>query len=211
MGDVYWGVHAPIAAMAAETGVKRAIETGTFYGLGALSLAAIFDTVITIEREEALYSFCADAYNSTKISFRCGESPSELRRILQEDASASFFFLDAHWFPAPALGGSKASNQCPILEEIETISEFTSADGGSVIVIDDADMFLGSLPTSFNGANFPGINILIRMLSDQFGADCVEVLDDVIVAGGRDFAAKLSRYKKLKAKFGAPSSKSVQV
>lgn len=207
MGDVYWGVHTPLAAAVSNLGVKRAIETGTFYGVGSLTLSAIFECVVSIEREEKLSEFCKEVYRSTPVEFRCGSSPVVLRNILEEDPSPTFFFLDAHWFPAPVLHESDSLEQCPVLEEIAVISQFTSARDGSVIVIDDADMFLGSLPQQFIGSQFPSISMLLRILSEKFGAEVVEVIDDVIVAGDLRLGGVLNRYKELKTKYGAPSSK----
>lgn len=209
MGDVYWGVHAPFATLAAQAGIKRAFETGTYFGTGSLVLGALFENVVSIERETKFHSLCQKLYGHTNVEFLHGSSPEILGRVLSENGERSFFFLDAHWFPTSHLKKSSKENQCPVVDEIIEISKYTNAKEGSVIVIDDADMFLGSLPHTFSTDDFPSISTLISRLYDDFCAYSVDIIDDVIVAYGFEFEASFKEYESLKKEFGGPASKRV--
>jgi hypothetical protein len=208
MGDVYWGLHSPLASLAAQQGITQALESGTFFANGALQLAALFDRVWTVEREPSLHEFCRCTYRSvSNIQFLLGESPKIITEVLASEPAPFLFVLDAHWFPVSPLNASLEKTQCPVVDEIIAISKSRSALNGDVIIIDDADMFLGSLPKPFRNNEFPSITSIISLLRDSFRAECVSVIDDVIVAASASFAASIDAYAEQRNLVGGPNSK----
>ncbi|MEY9607050.1 hypothetical protein ABIF74_011803 [Bradyrhizobium japonicum] len=212
MGDVYWGLHAPLAACAARLGIRSAIESGSFYGLGALQLASLFSRVWSIERSQALHGHCQAHYSDIKnLTFLLGDSPDEIVRISNMLEEPIFFFLDAHWFPSTALSDLVRSSDCPLLSELEAIHQSAALHRGSVIVIDDADMFIGSLdPSQFRVSDFPSIAVILSVLKEKMGAEYVDVFDDVIIAGPKSFVPLVENYLRLRASCGAPSFKQLR-
>jgi predicted O-methyltransferase YrrM len=208
MGDVYWGLHAPLAALIARRSIRVAVETGTFYGIGALQLATLFEQVISIESNERLHAFCSSVYPQTRIRFIKGDSAHVLKAVAHELEEAALFFLDAHWFPNPQVAAA-IGPQCPLLAELSALKAANVVRQGSVIMIDDADMFLGSLPSQFKVDEFPSISEILNILQSEIHAEFVDVLDDVIVAGPSWLNDVIVEYKSLKREFGGPSSKRI--
>lgn len=212
MGDVYWGPHVPLAAIAAEAGISTAIETGTYFAVGSLQLASLFEQVISIESNEKLHRFCEQTYESVdNIEFICADSGSVLKEILLNIDQAAFIFLDAHWFPAKALG-DPSSSHCPLNFELDAMRDSAAFAKGSILVIDDADMFLGSLPVEkFHAVDFPSIAEIILKLKQDMGAQYVDVFDDVIVAGPSWLEDRIKNYMDLRSKVGLPSAKKISI
>lgn len=212
MGDVYWSVHAPLAALCARSGIDTAIETGTFFGVGTLQLAALFKSVWSIEKNEKLSSSVRSLYSACEnVRFLNSPAPDGLRRVLNESEGPYFFFLDAHWFPAASLKLDRdGKKHCEVVDEIAAIAEYCSASDGSIILIDDADMFLRSLPPVFDDS-FPTIFEIYDALRKQFSADFVDVIDDVIFASSIKNREIFETYLRFKKTSGAPSYKSVSI
>jgi hypothetical protein len=212
MGDVYWSVHTPLAALAAKSGIKVAVETGTFFGSGALQLAALFNEVWTVERHEKLSKEMSLLYASVpNLNFVNKQAANGLSDVAQQTSGPYFFFLDAHWFPANALAEEKPENEhCEILEEIHEIAKHCNAHDGSILVIDDADMFLRSLPPVFDDS-FPSIAKVFDALKTIFGASFVEVVDDVIFASSEDKRKVFEQYSEIRGRVGCPRYKETSV
>ena len=213
MGDVYWGVHLPLASLISRNGVRFAVETGTFFGSGSVHLACLFERVWTIEKNPSLFKMCKSLYGHIdNIEFVNASAARGLEEILHSAPSPMLLFLDAHWFPNPALDESRSGSpilQCELLDEITVIARYQRANQGSIIIVDDADMFLGSLPPIFDDSQFPSISSIINALRDEFGADVVEVIDDVIFACSLENHPILDHYKEIRKNFGQPSYKRV--
>ena len=184
-GDVYWGVHLPLAAIIRRRGVSLAVGPGTYFGSGALHLAALLDQVWTVERDERLYTFCKNNYASLcpSVNFVLGDSADSLRAIAGSLAQPALFILDAHWFPAPVLGSTGHRSQCPVMDELAAIADAGGCKEGSVVIVDDADMFLGSLPEPFDRQGFPSVVDVVDYMRSGLGAGYVQVVDDIVVAG----------------------------
>lgn len=208
MGNVYWGLHAPLAsALGAKFDIRLAIETGTYYGGGALQLAGIFDQVITIEHDPELHKFNVDTFGMIKkIQFMLGDSRGVFNQILPDIAEACLIVLDAHWFPTSPRSGYRQEVQCPVIGEINAIKKHLRTRRQSAIIIDDASMFLGSLKRPFDAAQFPSIVDVIRELSEAMPDSFIDVLDDVIVAAPKECIEVIHSYKLMREKVGGPAS-----
>ena len=206
MGDVYWSIHAPlIARIAKELNIKTVIETGTHYGVGTLQLAALFDKVWTIENDPVLVNFFRKNYAQIKkIQMSQGSSPDILVKILPKIEGRVLFFLDAHWFPSSPRSSFHEGTQCPVMHELQTIHDFLNEKPNSVVMIDDAHMFLKSLPPSFNTHDFPRIGTLMQRIKESIDAEFVDVMDDVIIAGTNRLEGILEEYEADRKAAGAP-------
>lgn len=213
MGDVYWGLHLPLAAAVRRSGITKAIETGSYFGAGALHLGALFENVWTIERNFELYDFCVEQYSElcANIAFVNGDSATELKRIATSVDGPFLYVLDAHWFPTDSLSDDGQLGQCPVIDELTQIAECGGCSNGSVVIIDDADMFLGSLPAPFRGREFPSIDELLIFLRTDLEAETVRVLDDVIVAGPSWLGESIEDYQRTARAVGGPASKRIGV
>ena len=209
MGDVYWGVHSPLVArISQKLGIKNAIETGTYYGVGTLQLAGLFQTVWTIENDTVLSGFAQKNYGHiNNIKFLSGCSSELLGEILSKIDESILFFLDAHWFPSSYRANFKPQKQSAITEELKAIEKHLKEKKNSVIMIDDADMFLKGLPPDFNTLDFPRIGELMKLAKSSLGAEFVDVMDDVIIAGPKILSEILDVYEVDRCKAGAPYSK----
>jgi len=208
MGDVYWGLHLPIAAAIRRLGVRVCYETGTYFGGGAAQLAGLFDRVVTVEASPDLAEFCRRAYQDvlSNVEFVHGNSAEALRVMLQREDEAILLVLDAHWFPSGA-NVAGLESQCPVVQELAAVAECPQfVANGSIIMIDDADMFLRSLPAAFNDSDFPTLFELEATLR-RLGFQYVFLCDDVLVAGPGILRELESEYLELRH-LGKPSAKS---
>jgi hypothetical protein len=99
-----------------------AIETGTYYGDGALDLAKFFRTVHTIELSPKWHEFASRRLAEFKnVTCHLGDSAEVLARILPEINEPVLFYLDAHWS-----GGETARG----VEEIHLVREWQSSVEG---------------------------------------------------------------------------------
>jgi hypothetical protein len=206
MGDVYWGLHAPLASQLVRgLGLPMAIETGSYYGGGALQLAAMCEKVWSIEHDPILYEFTRFIYSQVKnIEFILGDSPTILSKILPSVSVPCLFVLDAHWFNSSPRREFAKDRPCPVLGELEAIKLHCTTLERSAIIIDDADMFLGALPPPFRGSEYPSIVRVIECLEGTLTNCHVQVLDDVIVGGPKDTIDLINEYQLWKEKAGAP-------
>jgi len=101
-----------LARAAASTGVRRAVETGTYLGDGALVLGAIFDRVETIEWSRYLWFrawFRLFRYRNVRV--RLGDSAKWLR----PSTEPTLYWLDGHWSGGKTAGENR---QCPLVDEL---------------------------------------------------------------------------------------------
>lgn len=188
--------------------IEYAFESGTFYCTGTLQLAALFKKVWTVENDKLLVEFARKNYNNIdNIEFLYGDSSIQLSKILAIHEEPFLFFLDAHWFSTSPRKEFQVESQCPILNELESIKMHLKNKKQSVILIDDAAMFLKSLPPQFNSEDFPSIPVLTKKLQEAINAEFIDIIDDVIVAGSFILQDILKEYEKDKNIYGAPYMK----
>lgn len=205
MGDVFSGLHSPIAAcLIRSQEIKLAFETGTHFGFGALQLAAMVDEVWTVDFDPGLFEFCTDTYGAIpNIKFLQGESGHILRESAKAFTEPTLFVLDAHWFPMSPRAEHRPSNLCPVLDELQVIAEYyTDILGGSAVIVDDAQMFLGAVKAPLVRNAIPSITEVIDKLNASF--DRVIVTDDVIVGCSELGAAAIGDYLKWRDRLKIP-------
>jgi hypothetical protein len=204
MGDIFWGLHTPLAAKIVETlRLTTAIESGTYFGFGALQLGSLCEKVISIEYDRPLSEFLATYYASARgVEFRTGSSPDVLRGLLTELRQPTLFVLDAHWFPMAVRPQPAPEKQCCVDEELDVIGDWFRRGNAGAVMIDDARMFVGSLRKPWRQADFPPITELIDSLRSF--VPWVTVTDDVLLGGPAELEAVVADYQRWRDRLGFP-------
>jgi FkbM family methyltransferase len=170
-------------------GLKHFVETGTYQGVTARTMASRFEHVHTIELEPNAFRMAAASLAEYQ-NVRClqGDSSRELPRILLEIDTQALLWLDAHWS-----GGNtgKTATECPLLEELATVYAHRP---DHVVLIDDARLFLAPPPPPHRTTDWPAFKTLAEFLGRQQPAPYVRVVGDVIVAVPRAGAEVVEAY-----------------
>jgi hypothetical protein len=146
-------------------------EGGTYRGGTALVASGIFGKVITVERSELMFATARSTIGNVKnITMLKGDTRTYLQSVLDSNDNI-LFWLDAHWSGGDTYG---QSDECPLLEELETIF---SNNKTYVILVDDARLFLAPPPKPHVLEEWPTIKDIVGALPD--GWDLI-VHDDVI-------------------------------
>lgn len=153
------------------------IETGTYRGLTARWAAGHFRRVHTIERSAELYHQVGDLPKN--VMRWHGDSRTIIPRIVVDERQA-FYWLDAHWDGTGQTSGA-SDCQCPLLDELSWLR------GDSIILIDDARMFLSTPKPPFNPDAWPTFDQVLDCLPRGM---FVQVEDDIIFAMPRELRSE---------------------
>jgi hypothetical protein len=156
--------------------LRRAVETGTYQGGGAKTLATIFDDVVTIELSEDLYRAAArELAGDPKIAAVHGDSRTVLGPLGAERLP-TLYWLDGHWS-----GGNTAgtAHECPLLEELAAIGGGHPAD---CILIDDARLFSAAPPPPHDPAQWPTLIEVFDALRLHRPEHHITILHDLVIA-----------------------------
>jgi GT2 family glycosyltransferase len=153
------------------------VETGTFKGDAVAVVAPYVEHVFTIECSEPLFSAAAKRFASDpRVQVIHGDSPQVLARLVPglRDASV-LYWLDAHWCGAENTAGDHS--QCPLLAELAAIG---SLGPSSVILIDDARLFLAPPPEPHDTSQWPAFDEIVCGLRALSATHEIAVVNDVI-------------------------------
>lgn len=158
--------------------IKTFVETGTFQGDTVESAAPYFAEVCSVELSDELHALaCARFADRPNIRIEHGDSPVFLEERSKEFAGRPvLFWLDAHTCDIGHTSG--ADSQTAILRELEAIK---SLHPESILLIDDARLYLCAPPGPPLPNEWPDIDDLIRRLYQLGGSHRLIILDDVIV------------------------------
>lgn len=167
-----------VSALRTVLDVGTLVETGTFQGATIERFAAEFDSIVSIEMSEKLWRSAADKFKEqAHVKTLLGDSSSILKDLAPSlRQKGVLYWLDAHWCEAENTAG--LMSQCPLLEEIAAIESLNSQ---SVIIIDDARLFLAPPLAPHEISQWPSLQKILEgllKLSDQHE---VMVVNDVIV------------------------------
>lgn len=153
-------------------------ETGTFKGDTVDAMLPYFDRLITAELSEPLWKEVVDRFaGEKKVELYLGNSPDVIAKFRSELADSSvLYWLDAHWCVADDTSGELS--QCPLLEEIRAIEQLNET---SLIIIDDARLFLASPPEPHEISQWPSIDSIITALRQISAQHELTVINDVII------------------------------
>ena len=150
------------------------VETGTFHGGTTRWASKHFKVVHTIERAESLYNLHSNELAQIKgVTPHLGDSRDILPQIVRDiDSQTAVYWLDGHWS-----GGETAGeyDECPLLDELRCLEPHRS-----IILIDDARLFLCAPPFPHNPSQWPTISDIIAVLSAAAKSPFVQIVDDVI-------------------------------
>jgi len=166
-----------VDALKAKLPLDILVETGTFHGDTVAVLKDYFNKVISIELSQELSHEATKRFsNDLHVEIVNSDSPSGLQAFSMELADKSvLYWLDAHWCIADNTAGSES--QCPLLEELKAIGSINSQ---SVILIDDARLFLAPPPKPHNVDQWPMFDAILRSLIGLSDSHEVMVINDVI-------------------------------
>jgi hypothetical protein len=149
-----------LARDAASTGIRRAVETGTLWGNGAMRLSAIFERVETIERSRyyalrAWFRLRRRGYRNVRVWL--GDSS----KLLRPSTEPTLYWLDGHWTGPSNTAGEH--RQCPLLDELRATSPGTVGDW---YLIDDACLFTRPVAPPFDPNQWPTLEQIHAVVTE---------------------------------------------
>ncbi len=153
-------------------------ETGTFQGDSIASVRDQFSEIYSVELSDEYYELAVERFTGdARINLVHSDSPSALQEWGQKLSERSaLYFLDAHWCAAE--NTASILSQCPLLDEIKAIGKLNS---DSVIVIDDARLFLAPPLAPHEISQWPSFHQIISALYSMSCHHELMVVNDVIV------------------------------
>jgi hypothetical protein len=156
--------------------LERAVETGTYLGDGARTLAGIFASVVSIELSEQYHRRATEALAGIpKVRLIYGDSREELRRLARERVP-TFYFLDGHWSGGDTAG---EGSECPVVAEIAALAEGHPRD---CVVIDDARLFAAAPPPPHDPHQWPTLIEVFAAIRGVRPDHHVTLLHDQVIA-----------------------------
>ena len=138
------------------------VETGTFSGDSIETIQSLFPEIHSVELSQAYYDKAVERFKLHKhINLYQGNSDQWIKRLHPKIIDQStLYWLDAHWCVAEETSG--VESQCPLLDELEAIN---SLNAQSIILIDDARLFLCPPPAPHKITQWPAFDQIIKKSS----------------------------------------------
>ena len=157
------------------------VETGTYEGDNILLAQSYFKACFSVEINKALYRKVYKRFEQQENVFiENGDSKQLLGTIKDEvNQSSSLFWLDAHDLYStvnPYI--DPASAQSPLLGELRAIE---SLNEDSVILIDDAHLYLSVLPKPNSLSRWPDFQDVIQALLSMSDQHRIAVYNDTLI------------------------------
>jgi hypothetical protein len=167
------------------------VETGTFEGEAVARVRPQFGEIHSVELSNKYYSEAVARFGEdTAVSLHHGDS-RDILGILQpklQDKSV-LYWLDAHWCVADETAGERS--QCPLLQELQAIGSLNSS---TVILIDDARLFLATPPAPHEAADWPRFDSVVHGLQSLSADHEMMVVNDTIIFFPGSIREAVSRY-----------------
>jgi len=179
MGAIHFSLDVNLVeALRKDLPLSTFVETGTFHGDTLIVMAPIFKKLYSVELSKELCEESSKRLEEFKhVSISLDDSPQfieKLRPSLKDESV--LYWLDAHWCVSDNTAGE--DSQCPLVKEIEAIEKLNNS---SVIVIDDARLFLAPPPEPHEISDWPlfeEVNTALRKLSTEHE---ITIVNDTIV------------------------------
>jgi hypothetical protein len=167
------------------------VETGTFHGDTLESIKDKFDAIYSVELSSEHYAKAVTRFSDAPhIDIALGDSAEALAAWAPKlSRSSVFYFLDAHWCAAENTAGQ--ISQCPLLQEIGAIGHLNEQ---SVLVIDDARLFLAPPPEPHAVTQWPTLPELLDVMRQLAPAHLLMVLNDTFVLYPKALHQAMQRY-----------------
>jgi hypothetical protein len=171
------------------------VETGTFEGEAVERVRGLFEEVHTIELSVPHYERAKARFASeANVRVYHGDSREVLRSLREQlEPRRVLYWLDAHW--CGETEGSNAPTQCPLLGELDAIGRLNQE---SVVLIDDARLFLATPPEPQDVADWPRLDDVLRRLAALSRAHELMVINDVITFFPSSLVARVSSFAHLR-------------
>ncbi len=167
-----------VSALKTALPLNVLVETGTFKGDTPSAFASWFNKVISIELSETLFTDAVKRFSdSSNVQILQGSSSDKLQDLRYELKDIGvLYWLDAHWCVATETEG--VHSQCPLLNELAAIHKLNI---NSVILIDDARLFLAPPLAPHEISQWPNLSDILRTLQTLSTVHDLMVINDVIV------------------------------
>lgn len=154
------------------------VETGTFHGDTIEIVKPYFNHIYSIELSEHYHTKACEKFaDDERITLIYGDSAIVLSAIIpQLDERPVLYWLDAHWCVANATAGE--SSQCGLLSEISAIKTLNNE---SIIIIDDARLFLSTPQKPHEISNWPTFHEILGELFKLSSSHHIAVVNDCIL------------------------------
>lgn len=168
-------------------GLGVAIETGTYKGDSTQKLADSIGRCVTIESSPPLADAASERFKGdARIEVVKGNSGVVLPLVLSKQDKPALFWLDGHYSGGVTAGQGAP---CPVMAELEALRSFRHIFD-SLVLIDDARLFLSSLSPDCASLEYPSFTFLVDKLKSMDLS--VVIVDDVIVGVPVTFESRLS-------------------
>jgi hypothetical protein len=167
------------------------VETGTFKGDTLASVHTLFRECHSAELSESLAAAARARFDGVaNISIEQGDSAAFMEKLAPTLRDESvLYWLDAHWCASEGTAG--ITSQCPLTGEIKAIGRLNEK---SVILIDDARLFLCTPPAPHEISQWPTLQQVLDSLRGLSSAHEVMVINDVIAFYPRSIADKIKGF-----------------
>jgi len=154
------------------------VETGTFRGETIDLIKEHFNHIYSVELSQTYYQEARAKFdNDPKVTLIHGDSAKAITSIVQQTRDRpTLFWLDAHWCVASNTAGD--SSQCPLLAELDAINPLNNE---SMIIIDDARLFLAAPPAPHEISHWPTLDAITRRLYKLSSSHQLVVVNDCIL------------------------------
>lgn len=153
-------------------------ETGTYKGDTVFQQLNNFGKIISVELGEELWKEAASRFKDNQhVAIIHGDSSQVLAEMQEALSKESVvYWLDAHWCVDAGVAGDKS--QCPLLRELSSIH---SLNKKSIIIIDDARLFLAPPLPPHEISEWPSLSQVIHSLFELSKSHELMVVNDMIV------------------------------
>lgn len=153
------------------------VETGTFEGEAVARVLPFFDELHSVELAPTYHAAASERFREhPNVRLHLGDSRDVLRDLRWElEARSVLYWLDAHWCAVEEIAA--AESQCPLLDELDAIGTLNDE---SIVLIDDARLFLATPPPPHDPAEWPRFQEVIEKLVSLNAAHQISVVNDVI-------------------------------
>ena len=179
MGAVHFSIDPRLLALfQSKLGIQVFVETGTFHGDSIASAIPFFHTIYSVELSETLANEARERFKDhSQVHIDCNSSDTWLLKIQPQVAQLpTLYWLDAHW--CAATDTASITSQCPLINEINAI---TTLSPQSIIVIDDARLFLTTPPKPHEVSQWPQFHDILTALQKLSSQHRIMVLNDCII------------------------------
>lgn len=167
------------------------VETGTFCGETIEIVSDYFKHIYSIELSKHYFDIAQEKFaQSSHVTLYNDDAVSALQALVpQLQDRAVVYWLDAHWCVADATAGQ--TSQCPLLQELSTIHQLNEE---SMIIIDDARLFLSAPQKPHEISNWPSFHEIVVSLFKLSQQHQIAVLNDCILFYPESIHAQIRQF-----------------